>query len=197
MALSLYMGDTWEQGLKDFQGFIQDTAAATKEFMDSTKRQREESEMAFNVTVQNALKPAAQSLIDNMAPKSDVTIRVIWDHEFKNSDGSPMMDSKNNPVRGLFVAVDPFNWEGKKTRAASTSTATGSSGRIPGDYIFGDEVFANMSDFSKKYLAEEFNAKGTQTTRAFLESKGYTIPSEPITGEDGKPHFIVEMPKVA
>lgn len=193
MALALFMGDSWEDGLREFQGMLKDTASVTKEFMETTKRQREESEKAFIDSVVPFILTATKA--SPLTPKGDITIRVEWDKEFKNSDGSPMLDPQSNPIRGTFINVSPFNWEGKRVAASTNGAVAGTStGRVPGDFIFGDETFTNMSDYAKKYLADEFAAKGTKTTRQFLSDLGYEIPESPTTDDDGKPHFIVTLP---
>lgn len=196
MALELMGGSTWEQGIQNFQSMMGDTKAAATEFAEQTKKQRETVEVEFKKDLLDIIMVKADDASKILAPRGGITIRVDFDSELKNADGSPQMDAANNPVRGKVIDFT-FHWDKKSQggTVSTNSTRAAGAGRKEGDYVFGADTYRNMSDYATKVYGDEFKNKGTKTTRAFLEDKGYVIPDEPVKGEDDKPHFLVEMPK--
>jgi hypothetical protein len=194
MARATYLGDSWDSAVREFQNMLQDTKVIAGEFMEQTKKQRESTENEFRTNVNDLILAAANETQKTLSPKGGIVINVEFDREFKNADGSPMMDEKNNPIRGTFVSYE-YRWGDKKAstpRVAGTPNAPG-AGRKPGDFIFPDEpeAFRNMSDYALKNHKAEYESKGTKTTRQLLESLGYDIPDDAVKGEDGELHFIV------
>lgn len=185
----------FEEAEKQVLSLLMGARSMEQELKEKFEAQRKEFETQFDNTLKDVILSVAKDMKDKL-PQGGVRIWIDPSREYKNSDGSPMMDASNNPIRDTFVEIE-YVWEPRKrsSTANTGSPVADGRGRPEGDYIFGDKNYASMRAFIRDGLNiadAEFSA-ANQSTRAFLESKGYEIPTEPVADAEGKKHTTITL----
>jgi hypothetical protein len=199
-GLMIGLGLDFSQAESQVLGIISNADAHKTAVAERLKTKRAETEKTFYDGFHDLLLDAVKATPKGDLPVGGFVINVDPDSEYKNADGSPMMDQANNPVRGPLVSFD-FRWTPGKAKSASSGSSN--QGRPEGDYLIeGDEtVYKSMAGIAKaKYSEAEYEAyiKGSgATSRKFLTDKGYKVPESPVTDADGKKHWILTAPAAA
>lgn len=177
----------YDAAMEQFLGLINSANTFQAEIKESVQKKRDETEKQVTETLRDLVLETMKSL--DTAPQYGVTIFYDPRYSFKNSDGTPMMDEKNNPVVAPFVDFK-FQWDNKAKSGTRTIGDTSNMGRPAGDYLIDGKVYKSMAAFAKENFADEFG-KFSGTSRDFMTSKGYVVPTEPDIDAEGKPHFNV------
>lgn len=195
-GLMIGLGLDFNAAESQILGIISNADAHKSAVAERLKAKRGETEKLFTDSFHDLILDAVKSVPLSDLPMHGFSVNVDVDAGYKNSDGSPMMDAANNPVRGPLVMFD-FRW------TAPSKTAKGRTGdnigRPEGDYqIEGEsETYKSMAAFAKAKFGEseyESYIKGSgASSRKYLTDKGYSVPDAPITDAEGKKHWVITL----
>lgn len=181
-------------------GIITNAPAHAAAVQERVKAKHEELEKTFKDSFHDLILEAVKATAKSDLPMGGFVISVDPEVEYKNSDGSPMFDSANNPVRGPLVSFD-FRWNPGKGKGKSVGDNP-NIGRPEGDYIVEGETepYKSMAGFAKAKFGEaeysEYIKGSGASSRKFLTDKGYLVPDAPETDSDGKKHWIISLAPV-
>lgn len=176
----------FDVAMAKFSSVLTDAEKAATEQKITQQKVRETTTATFTAAVAEFIKAEALKIAEKERPH---VWRILADYDTaqKNADGTPTMDSENNPVRALTVEVSA-TWTRKNLSDATDSAATGTRGRL-GGYL---KIEGRNESFgSLKEAAAAIGVADAPNARANITGAGYTIGTVKQTDSDGKSFYQI------